>query len=95
MKTIELFRSTLNSAAMVVWNGPLGVFEMNSYGEGTLKTAQMLADSNAEVIVGGGDSLAAIAVADAAHKMAHISTGGGAFLDFLAGKDLHAIAALD
>lgn len=94
-KTIDLFSDALKDAATVVWNGPMGVFEWNKYAEGTKKIAQAIADSNAISIIGGGDSAAAVAKFGLADKMSHISTGGGASLELLEGKELPGIVALN
>ena len=93
-KTIKLFKEKLAHVKMVVWNGPLGVTEMAPFSKGTIAVAKILAGLPAVTIIGGGDSAAAIAQAGLAEKMTHISTGGGAFLNFLEGKPLPGIAAL-
>ena len=93
-KTIELYKDALKDAKTVVWNGPMGVFEMPNYAKGTNAIAQMLADLDAVTIIGGGDSVAAVNQAGLGDKMSHISTGGGASLEFLEGKELPGIACL-
>ena len=94
-KTTALFSDALKSAKTVVWNGPMGVFEMPNFAKGTNAIAQVLADIDATTIIGGGDSVAAVNQAGLGDKMSHISTGGGASLEFLEGKDLPGIAALN
>jgi phosphoglycerate kinase len=94
-RTVELFQSKLAGAKTVVWNGPMGVFELSPFAKGTAAIASMLADSDAVTIIGGGDSVAAIQQAGLADKMSHISTGGGASLEMLEGKVLPGLAALD
>jgi len=92
--TISLFSKTLQDAATVIWNGPMGVFEFDAFSKGTFSVARALADSKALSIIGGGDSVAAVNKAGLNDKMTHISTGGGASLEFLEGKVLPGIAAL-
>jgi len=94
-QTVEQFKAKLSGAKMVVWNGPMGVFELAPFAAGTRAIAQALADIQAITIIGGGDSVAAIQQAGLAEKMTHISTGGGASLEFLEGKELPGIAALE
>jgi len=94
-KTVELFADRVRDAKTVVWNGPMGVFEMAPFAEGTFAVARALAASEATSIVGGGDSAAAIAQAGLTDKITHVSTGGGASLQFLEGAELPGIAALD
>ncbi|MBQ8392106.1 MAG: phosphoglycerate kinase [Clostridia bacterium] len=93
-KTIELFSDAVKSAKTVVWNGPMGVFEMSNFAKGTNAIAQVLAEIDATTVIGGGDSVAAVNQAGLGAKMSHISTGGGASLEFLEGKELPGIAAL-
>ena len=94
-KSIELFSDALKNAKTVVWNGPMGVFEMPNFAKGTNAIAEVLAELDATTIIGGGDSVAAVNQAGLGEKMSHISTGGGASLEFLEGKDLPGIVALN
>ncbi|MCL1065935.1 phosphoglycerate kinase [Shewanella olleyana] len=91
----EALAKIIEAAGTVVWNGPVGVFEFDQFGEGTKRIAQAIADSNAFSIAGGGDTLAAVDKYDIAEKVSYISTGGGAFLEFLEGKELPAVAMLE
>ena len=93
-ETTALYRERLVSAATVVWNGPMGVFELEPFSHGTSAIAKVLADSNCLSIVGGGDSVAAIKKNKVENSISHISTGGGAFLEMLEGKQLPGILAL-
>ena len=85
----------LQSAGTIVWNGPVGVFEFDQFGEGTKTLALAIAESDAFSIAGGGDTLAAVDKYGIADKISYISTGGGAFLEFLEGKELPAVAVLE
>ena len=94
-KTRELFADKVKSAKTVVWNGPMGVFENPILAKGTIAVASALADTDATTIIGGGDSAAAVNTLGFGDKMSHISTGGGASMEFLEGKELPGVAALD
>jgi phosphoglycerate kinase len=93
-KTVATFESALSAAKTVVWNGPLGVFEMPNFAKGTFAVARLLAGMDAVTIIGGGDSAAAVRQAGLVEKMTHVSTGGGASLEFLEGKTLPGAAVL-
>lgn len=92
---VEQFRAILRDARTVVWNGPMGVFEMPNFAKGTFQIAEILAESNATTIIGGGDSAAAVQQAGLAGRMSHISTGGGASLELLEGQELPGVVALN
>lgn len=94
-RTTELFANAVKDAGTVIWNGPMGVSEWEHFANGTIGVATAIADSNAISIIGGGDSAAAIQKLGFADKMSHISTGGGASLEFLEGKELPGVAALN
>ena len=94
-RTEELFAKAIKNAGTVIWNGPMGVFEMEAFAGGTKSVAKAVAESNAISIIGGGDSAAAVEQLGYADKMTHISTGGGASLEFLEGKDLPGISCLN
>ena len=93
-KSLGTFESALGGAKTVVWNGPLGVFEMPNFAKGTFAVAQLLARLDAVTVIGGGDSAAAVRKAGLVDKMTHVSTGGGASLEFLEGKVLPGVAVL-
>jgi phosphoglycerate kinase len=93
-KTIELYSAEIAKAKTVVWNGPMGCFEMAPFAKGTFSICQAVADSDSVSIIGGGDSVAAVNLSGLSDKMSHVSTGGGASLEFMEGKQLPGIVAL-
>jgi len=93
-KTVELYKQEIAKARTIIWNGPMGVFETPPFDRGTVEIAHAVAASGAMSIVGGGDSVKAVEAAGVADKITHISTGGGASLEFLSGKELPGVAAL-
>jgi phosphoglycerate kinase len=94
-KSIEKFGEVLKDAKLVVWNGPMGVFEFPKFAEGTFAIAKLLATTCATTVIGGGDSASAVKKAGVAKQMTHVSTGGGASLEFLEGRVLPGVAALN
>ena len=94
-QTAQMYADAVKSAKTVVWNGPMGVFENPVLAKGTVAVAQALADTDAVTIIGGGDSAAAVNQLGFGAQMTHISTGGGASLEFLEGKELPGVAAAD
>ena len=94
-KTADMYAEAVKTAKTVVWNGPMGVFENPTLAAGTIAVAKALSETEATTIIGGGDSAAAVNQLGFADKMSHISTGGGASLEFLEGKDLPGIVALN
>ncbi len=93
-KTLEMFKRMTAEAKTIFWNGPMGVFETKPFGEGTVGVAKLMAESNAFSVVGGGESVEAINAAGVGDKISHVSTGGGASLDFISGKKLPGVEAL-
>ncbi|HTU47707.1 MAG TPA: phosphoglycerate kinase [Bryobacteraceae bacterium] len=93
-KTVEAYSKVIGAAKTIIWNGPMGIFEMPPFNRGTVELAKRIAASGAVSVVGGGDSEKAIQSAGVAEKITHISTGGGATLEFLAGIDLPGVSAL-
>ena len=93
-KTIAAYTDALKGAHTVVWNGPMGVFEIDAFAAGTIGVAQAVAAVNGTTIIGGGDSIAAVKKAGVAERITHISTGGGASLEWLGGRTLPGVAAL-
>jgi phosphoglycerate kinase len=93
-KTIDTYRSVIASAKTVIWNGPMGVFEIDAFARGTMEVAKAVAAVNGTTVIGGGDSIAAVVKAGVTDRITHISTGGGASLEFLGGRTLPGVAAL-
>ena len=93
-KTTEAYCAEVLKAKTVVWNGPMGCFEMSNFANGTMSVCKAVADSDSVSIIGGGDSVAAVNSSGLADKMSHISTGGGASLEFLEGKELPGVVCL-
>jgi phosphoglycerate kinase len=93
-KTIALYRSIIAGATTVTWNGPMGVFEIDAFAKGTIEVARAVADVKGTTVIGGGDSIAAVAKAGVTDRITHISTGGGASLEFLGGRKLPGVVAL-
>jgi phosphoglycerate kinase len=94
-ETIEIYRSVIAGATTVVWNGPMGVFEIDAFASGTREIAKAVAAVRGTTVIGGGDSIAAVAKAGVTDRITHISTGGGASLEFLGGRTLPGVAALE
>jgi len=94
-KTIDLYKQHIAKAKTIVWNGPMGCFEMKPFATGTMEICKAVAESDAVSVIGGGDSASAVRQSGLADKMSHVSTGGGASLEFLEGKELPGVAALD
>jgi phosphoglycerate kinase len=93
-KTIAAYRGTIAGAKTVTWNGPMGVFEIDAFARGTIEIAKAVADVDGITVIGGGDSIAAVAKAGVTDRITHISTGGGASLEFLGGRKLPGVVAL-
>lgn len=93
-KTIATYRSVITAAKTVIWNGPMGVFEIDAFAKGTMEVATAVAEVTGTTVIGGGDSIAAVAKAGVTDRITHISTGGGASLEFLGGRELPGVAAL-
>ena len=93
-KTIATYRDVITTAKTVIWNGPMGVFEIDAFAKGTMEVAKAVADVHGTTVIGGGDSIAAVAKAGVTGRITHISTGGGASLEFLGGRELPGVAAL-
>jgi phosphoglycerate kinase len=93
-QTVALYRSIIAGAKTVTWNGPMGVFEIDAFAQGTIEVARAVADVKGTTVIGGGDSIAAVVKAGVADRITHISTGGGASLEFLGGRKLPGVVAL-
>jgi phosphoglycerate kinase len=93
-KTIDTYRGIIGDAKTVIWNGPMGVFEKEPFARGTMEIAKAVANVRGTTVIGGGDSIAAVVKAGVADRIAHISTGGGASLEFLGGRTLPGVRAL-
>jgi phosphoglycerate kinase len=93
-KTSEMYSEIIKKAALVVWNGPMGVFEIDSFAGGTMEIAEAVAECEGKTIIGGGDSVAAVEKAGVTENIYHISTGGGASLEFLEGRELPGISVI-
>jgi phosphoglycerate kinase len=93
-KTVQSYQGVIGGAKTVVWNGPMGVFEIDAFAQGTIEVAKAVAAVNGTTVIGGGDSIAAVAKAGVTDRITHISTGGGASLEFLGGRTLPGVAAL-
>jgi phosphoglycerate kinase len=93
-KTIAAYRSVIASAKTVTWNGPMGVFEIDAFAQGTIEIARAVANVKGTTVIGGGDSIAAVAKSGVTDRITHISTGGGASLEFLGGRKLPGVVAL-
>ena len=94
-RTVASYSELILEAGTIVWNGPIGVFEIPAFSSGTRALASAISNSQAFSIVGGGDTLAAVEMFDVAQKMSYLSTGGGAFLEFLEGRKLPAVTVLE
>jgi phosphoglycerate kinase len=93
-RTVQAYRTVIAGAKTVVWNGPMGVFEVDAFANGTLEVARAVAAVSGTTVIGGGDSIAAVAKAGVTDRITHISTGGGASLEFLGGRKLPGVVAL-
>ena len=94
-RTAQIYRDAIGGARTVVWNGPMGVFEIDAFAAGTMEVAKAIAAVKGTTVIGGGDSIAAAAKAGVSDRITHISTGGGASLEFLAGQKLPGVEALE